>query len=255
MNKDGVNVVDVYDKLYNEILFYVKNKNVDVNGIEFNVVNFNEIHIKENFLNESFLIVDHIEEDKMEQFIKCKKYNHKENSVLSFNVPIYLQENLKSYNYDSYNVWDQFEKDCPRTSIYVNDQLIHNEDMLRHALVKIQPYIIYTNGKMYNMVTIIAMICNQSSYAFPYIFLNQVQHNVNSDIVAVDCSDNRSIRINVNDNNLKIWIDTDVNFRSMTTNELTMKTHITLLIESLNIKTDELENMFNKCGMFFINFY
>jgi hypothetical protein len=248
MNKNGVDIIDIYDKLYDEILFYVKNKN------DFKVINFEDINIKENYLIDEFHIIDHIEEDNMDNFIQCKKYNHKENSVISFNVPIYLKENLKSYEYDYFNIWDQFEKDCPRSTIYINDILIHNEIQLRNELYGMRKHLVTVNNNMYNIITIIAMLCNQSSYAFPYLFLNKVQAASNSNIIAMNCSDNRSIKIKINNNNLKIWIDTDVNLRDISTGILNTKLHITLLIESSDIKTNKLENIFNKHGMFFINY-
>ncbi len=249
------NIIDVYDKLYDEILFYVENKTVDVDGVEFNVINFDKLDVKENYLHNEFVMVDYVEEDKIDEFLKYKNYNHREDSLISFNVPIFMNNNLQSYKNDSFNIWNQFDLDCPRSPIYVNNKKINSDTELRIELKNFQKYFVKSECNMFNLVTIIAMLCNQSSYAFPYIFFNKVENNTNSNVVATNCTDNRSINIETHDNGIKIWIKTDVLFRNVKKNIIDAKANIKLLIEAPNVHTDELYNVFNKYGLFFINFY
>ena len=250
-----VDYVSVYDKVYDEVIRYINNKSVAIDGIEFTVVNFDD----DFDLIEDYVIVDCLEEDKIDEYLKNRHFKYKEDSVVLFSIPIYIRENLKSYNYDPSNIWEQFEKDCPRSTIYINDnQILSKQDLtdnlptMRHTTVKVEYFV-------FNLVTVVAMLCNQSSYAFPYIFLNKLQSNRDSNVIASNCSDNRIIKIEtiMNDDQirLKFLIKTDVIMRNIRNYQIDTKANITLILETNYIKTNNLDQLFKKHGMFFINFY
>lgn len=51
------------------------------------------------------------------------------------------------------------------------------------------------NNIDYNMVDITALLCNQSSYVFAYIFLQLKYGNIDKGIILTNSSKNRNIRI------------------------------------------------------------
>ena len=253
---NNADFVDVYNRVYDEILGYINNKSIDIEGIEFNIVTFDD----EIDLIEDYVLIGCLEEDKIDEYLKYRQFNYRQNSVILFNIPIYLEKNLKSYNFDTFEIWEQFGRDCPRTNIYVNGNKIHNKIDLTTNLSTIQPHTIKYKQYTLNLMTIIAMLCNQSSYAFPYIFLTKLQSMFDSNIIASDCGDNRYIKIDLllNEENkqyLRFTIKTDVLMRNIKNCEIDAKVNVTLILETNPIKSMELFNLFKLHGTFLINFY
>ena len=87
MDSSGVDYIDVYDKLYEDILDYVKYKS---DKQKYMVVHFDSLDVKEDFLDSEYATVEYIREDNIDDFIECNKYNYRDNSVISFNNGIYF---------------------------------------------------------------------------------------------------------------------------------------------------------------------
>jgi hypothetical protein len=253
---NNADFVDVYNRVYDEILGYINNKTVDIDGIEFNIVNFDE----DIDLIEDYILVGCLEEDKIDDYLKYRHFNYREDSVILFNIPIYLRENLKSYRFDPSEIWEQFEKDCPRSTIYVNDKQIFSRTDLIENLSMVQPYTVRFKQYVLNLMTIIAMLCNQSSYAFPYIFLSKVQNMFDSNVIASNCTDNREIKIETilsesDKTSLKFTIKTDVIMRNIKNCKIDAKANVTLVFDTNPLLSTDLTTLFKPHGMFLINFY
>ena len=91
---------------------------------------------------------------------------------ITFNSLIYLKEILKSYkNID--DIYYQFNLDCNRTNIEVNNNRINDIGDFRTHLGWLQN-VSFTNDKLNNIYDYLVMLTLQSSYYFPYATLHKL---------------------------------------------------------------------------------
>lgn len=242
------NFLSVYNRLYDEIHYYVKNKNTYLdNKINYQinyVNNYNYVDIKcddnsnesndSNDLNDSdnFEIIDYLDNEYDEYGDTIDfNFDYKLTTKI-FSCNKFLLDNLKSYNYDPKNIIAQFKLDCPRTLLLFNNHKINNIKNLKFNLNKsIKDWTktkLKLDNKNFRLIDILIMIFNQSSYAFPYIYLNKFFNKKNNNLIVVNCADNRKIEVNTFNNEIKINIETDMLIRDMLKDEYIHKINVSI---------------------------
>ena len=111
----------------------------------------------------------------------------------------FIATNLKSYKGCPLNILKQFELDLPRSKIYVDKVLINN-------ISEFMNYFRFLKDRTINDISydiMFAMICNQSTYATPYIFLSKA---VFQGKMLLSDDANRSMRFDFNESNMVIDI-------------------------------------------------
>jgi hypothetical protein len=272
----GVKIEDVYDKLYDEIVEYMTNINLDKNSGNDNNVTIKKILSPEivnninidsdlikNYLITELTDFDHINEDEMDEIIKNRNYNKLCDMELTFDTMPYIINNLKSYKYDTEIIWDQFDKDCPRSTVFINNKIVKTRNVMKEKLQCLDNISVFCNDvetktdMEFKLITLVAMICNQSSYAFPYAFMTKIQRRDDDNMFIANCSTNRTIKIETDGKKLQIFINTDVRIRDTgyRQDKIDKYCHITLSLETTLLKSGKLNSIFSDIGMFFIDFY
>jgi hypothetical protein len=245
MNK-GVDLVHIYNKLHIDIEHYIKNKNIEEIIKEYEIVNINDDDFKDN---DDYIEFKYVEEDKLDKFLCDNNYNFQKDSLITFNTNIYIIENLKSYNYSTNRIWKQFILDCPRDEIYIENKLIKNKTDFEKSLSFIKKSEININSHSYELITLMAMLCSQSSYAFPIIFLQKIQHHFNKDLYLTNLNKSKNININIESNRIIFILNLDIGVKNIDNNEIVSKLNVNLILE-LNKVNDNY--IFSTKGIFFI---
>lgn len=140
----------------------------------------------------SCLQLDNINDDMIDLYLKNKNI---ENNTITFNSEYYIEKNINSYKKSETKIYDQFCVDFPRTTVYYNTYEIQSIEKFNYYLDGLRKSnIIYKN---INVVDIIIMLCNQSTYASPYYFIHKL-YGTDKLVVCSD-SNNRSINIYYDD--------------------------------------------------------
>ena len=222
---------------FEDIYYRLSNINEDINNKEYEIIKLYNNNI--NNLHQTIL-----------------KHNK---DIIMFNMNEYLHDILNSYNYDIYKINQQFDIDFNRSNIFINDIKINDKNLIDIHFNNLEKYKLFDN---FNMLLIIKMLCNQSSFGFPFILLNKIYNYYNDDYIISDGKTNRYIKFNTIDKLLTIIIGTDLILNKITTNgiEFIKKIHIHLVIHTNLIKTNSeyiLNNndIYCKNGLLYIDIY
>lgn len=152
---------------------------------------------------ESYEDIDCIEEDHLVKFIKHNKhkYTSRDKYTLMFKIDRFISNNLESYNKLTSKIWKQFILDCPRHNVYINGRIITNKTEFCKCLRMYDQHTILLNKCRHSLVTLLAMLCNQSSYALPLKFLMGLLDS-NSGLMIVNSYGERSVKITFDVTNL-----------------------------------------------------
>ena len=247
---NGVDIMDIYNKLYNDLVHHTNKSD--------------KLYCKQHMLNnndnnneqiDDYVMIDYLEEDKIDNFLEKIRYNCKDDLTIAFNIKIYINENLKSYEYDKKNIWTQFELDCFRNNIFINNRKVENRSEFIRELKHYKSHALRINKNKISLLTIFAMLSTQSSYAFPYIFLNKMPNYFSNKIVPSNSSNNRKISYEFNKKKreyIKIRIETDFMMRCMISGDELYKVNSVLILETTKIKKNII--VFNNNGLFLLNF-
>ncbi len=241
---NGVDFLDVYDKVYDEVLYYIKNKPEDLN----NTYSADGV--------DDFFIIDYVEEDKLDDFLKINKYNFRKDSLVVFDTMNFLKQNIISYNFSKENIWRQFDHDCPRTEIIINNELVTGKNQFIEKLKFYKSHNVTIGKYQFDLLAILAMISNQSSYAFPYNFLYKIHSYYDENLIITNCTNNRNISFNFNKDcpeSLKIKIETNMLLRHLWNKIEPTELNIVLLIELNTLNSIDGNGIFSKNGIFLIN--
>ena len=170
----------------------------------------------------------YIEKIKNNQIIG-KTTDLKVNSV-TFDNLIFLDEIIKSYKSID-NIYNQFDLDCNRTNIEINNNKITNIKQFEENIGCTQ-HIKFSNDSLNNLYEYLVMITLQSSYAFPYIFLHKLYCENKGYIMASNLSTNRNIHINTFTEYLQILIECDLEIKNYKENITLKKINVTLYLKS-----------------------
>ena len=203
--------------------------------------------LQENISETDYCMVEYVEEDKM----VLKKYdidNNVNNNFINtviFNINIYIDEILKSYKYNPKNIWDQFNVDMPRVNIYINNEKITSKDYFCKLLNDYKNRYICKNCIKFDQLAILAMICNQSSYAFPYIYLYGLLNDELNNLCCLNT--NRNIRFNLKSTYKYITLEADFAIKQIDNSDFILKNTIKM---KLTININNNENLFDNYGLF-----
>lgn len=108
---------------------------------------------------------------------KLDDQEHGPTKMIIFNVFQYIDDILKSYRYDRDRIWDQYLLDFPRTHIFVQGVELKDYQQLFEPILERLGQPVRIDNRVYPLKYIMAVLCNQSSFAFPFTFI----HNTYSD--------------------------------------------------------------------------
>lgn len=264
--------IDIYFRLYNKlekdfllsplsIPFFEVNIDEKFEAINIDLINVN-IHdygdiFKENQLKENFLfgmIKDH-------QLLQ-NKYETNDKHIILFDAEVYFKKILQSYKYKRENIWYQFSLDFPRSTIFVNNINVKIKDQfleLLKGLNEIYMTIKINNQKVYifDLLTLVIMLCNQSSYAFPYMYLNKIYSQYEDKFIICSLDEGRNIKI-TNKDVILFEINAIFGIKNINTNKILSKIKTKLIITT-NIRTKSkgnlLKNEYHLISEKFLNKY
>jgi hypothetical protein len=170
----------------------------------------------------------------------------KEKTII-FNAWNYIDDILKSYKYDSKKIWSQFLVDFPRTEIYIEEVKIKNHEELFNPLFTkkdraSQQTIL--NMKKYKVKDIITVLCNQSTFGFPFTFM----HNLFSDLEnkkMLSCDNTHYVKFQYDADYLTFSAHATFVVNNMLTGEHLSKIENTLTLE-INLNR---ESLFEEFGL------
>lgn len=191
---------------------------------------------------DNFTIIDYFstcEEDKLGECVTKLTETHKgdkDDNIIVFNLKKYFDEILKSYKYLETKMVDQFLVDLPRTNVYINKTKIASFEQFVDLLQGFSSLQVKFSRKPFSCISMMIMLANQSSYAFPFVFLQKLYQSQDpSNNVMLCClPSSRNIVYNIDGPNRYVSIEADFGAKDISTMELLMKINVVLTIE-LNV--------------------
>jgi hypothetical protein len=203
------------------------------------VYNADEVSVVSENINPNYQIIDCMDEDSIDNFLEKKAINYFEDGVIMFNLDNFINKNFKSYNYDMNSVWDQFKADSPRITLLVNKTKVDTPEKFKKQLNKLTNTSVKINKNIHKLIDIVAMLCNQSSFALSFKFLLKAHMQTDlknrEDIYVVGSSSNRSIKVNFNNKTkeLNIIMETAYNLTNIAENKVISKINSIIVIDGL----------------------
>lgn len=208
MSKDDL-FIDIYNYLCDKL---ISTKFIHTFNTDYEIIK----HDKNETCD--FLELSYIDENNL-SLSKCVKYKTIRDYVVLFDATTYLQNILKSYSYNKHNIWDQFDKDLPRTDIYINTIKIQDKNIFIDTLGKLKTIEYKFDGYVLDILTLCAVLCNQSSYALPYILMNKVHAENMQNIMISNIPEDRSINIDFGDS-VKFKFDATFGIKHIASSEI-----------------------------------
>lgn len=203
------------------------------------VYNADEVSVVSENINSDYQIIDCMDEDYIDTFLEHKEMDYFEDGVIMFNMDNFINNNFKSYNYDINSVWNQFKADSPRITLLVNNKKVKTPEKFKKQLDKLTNTSVKISNNIYKLIDIVAMLCNQSSFALSFKFLLKAHMQTDlknrEDIYVVGSSSNRSIKVNFNNKTkeLNIIMETDYNLTNVAENKVISKINSIIVIDGL----------------------
>lgn len=231
MNIDDIDFCDIFYKLGN----YLKNNDIKL-IVENDQTIFNNC-----------CIVDYVEEDNTGNVVYNgnKIYDNLDNynNTIIFNIDVFLDQILKSYKYDKNKIWDQFMLDLPRTNISVNSTHIVSLNQFKSLLDQYSKLTTIVSSHNYDCLTMLTMLCNQSSYALPYIYLYQLYNDGNCMLSCLPS--NRNVVFHLDEKIKYVSLEADFAVKDISSN-IVLRTINVLMKIDLFIN----DQLFNNHGTF-----
>lgn len=188
-------------------------------------------------MNDSFICIDII--DKYE-FGTCSTKEKGDaikttNNLIFFNMTNYLEDIIRSYKYSIDKIISQFNQDAHRSTILVNNVKYEHFYEIDPIINNIKGNVVLDKYE-YPLYIIILMLFNQSSFAFPYIYINE-QYSDN-DVFISDGKDHHCIKMYYNDTTIKIEYYFTLLLR--TVDEILSTINIEMMLEINNGVFDDL---------------
>jgi len=187
---------DIYCRFYEFFDFYKDSnlgsdsKDTSKYNIKYLLDGYKEISIIDNYLdhlntNEKATIIDNSTNDDYDFIPDISESGllndnitiNTDNNMIMFKISLYLQKIMESYQYMHKNIIQQYFVDAPRTELYYNYDQVTDINEYINKLLKFRSYDTTINNNKYPLVDIIIMLCNQSSYAFPFLLMNKIYNN------------------------------------------------------------------------------
>lgn len=239
---NNIQFSDVYNKYYADIR-NLDSVSFDTLIQDYTIIDINDHSCLDTIKDLDYVSIDHINESHLDG------YNGQTcDSNIFFNTTTYLTKILDSYSYNTECILKQFNLDFPRSNIYFNDVHMNNIDTFKHHLAFLKIY----SYNVFDLFILILMLCNQSSYAFPYMFLHKQfgnidyneHNNPSSLIIITSLSSSRSINIHHCHDMILMSLDADFSIKDIINDTNINTIHINIQLE-INLQ----RNHFSKYGI------
>jgi hypothetical protein len=134
---------------------------------------FRDFEIIEDTEMEVFEIINSIDESKLVMDNIKKKLNTESRYIL-FLKSLYMDRIFDSYGNNEEEIFRQFQIDVPRMKIYYDGLMISDPLKLEEKLDIYSHNFMEINSKNYTLKVILMALCNQSSFAFPYMIVRNL---------------------------------------------------------------------------------
>lgn len=204
--------------------------------------------IDSNLDLDDFVIIDKMETQLVSPFTLSHTF--------LFDANKYIDEILLSYSHDVTKILEQVYLDYCRTSIYCNNILIKTvSDFITHNN-EFNSKIFGHNKdgvfKEYNFLTILLMLCCQSSYGLHYMSLNDIYCESAKGLLLCSSSDNRRTHFTIKDDVLSVTIETNLIIKDIMSNTVVKKINTKVIIDSYLDNTNKQGyHNFNEYGLFY----
>lgn len=173
--------------------------------------------------------ITYIEETNINTNLDNLKKSISSTNCITFNNLIYLEEIFKSYRNND-KIQEQFNLDCNRTNIEVNNIKINNITEFEENIGWLK-HISISNDMVKNIYEYMMMLTLQSSYCFPYMVLHKLYCENVKNYVVSNLPTNRNIYINTATDYLQIIIECDLEIKDYYNNNTINKINSTLYIK------------------------
>lgn len=215
---------DIYNKLYNDIS----------QDIQF---------ITSLPLNDDYEIINSSDINNEDDMIINNNENNTKNKIIMFDISHYLGKIEKSLNTENKRI-EQFNLDFHRSEMYLNGKYIRGKDYFINYIKKNFNQISNFNNML--MYDIIIMICNQASFVFPFILMNNIYSNQNKGIYVT--SNNIQYFIKNTKNSLIIELVGIFNIKNVNIDKIIGSVKV---ITKLDIELNKKIYKFPKLGMIY----
>jgi len=135
-----------------------------------------------------------------------------------FDTNEYISKILLSYNYSLSKIYDQMKHDFSRMEICLNGRKIKSMSFLINRLKRYNGYEYIGDGFTFKLHDILIMLCNQSSYAFPFVVMNTIYSDDKKKFVF-----SNKTRINIieqlSSNIIKVDMDCSFDIKNISSNK------------------------------------
>lgn len=200
------NFDDVYDRLHKRL-----KKTGSINDIidDFEVLD-------RDSLDSDYAIINYIKEDNIDAYLDNIEYDiDNKNNVVAFDQETFMREILKSYKYDVTRIMDQYDLDFPRDRIYFNNKRYKNDNHLKYKFKVFDGLRYDIDNYNFDFLIILQLLCNQSSYAFPYSLMHKLYSNEKKSLMVAGLHSGRKIKINTDNGILSISMKADFGIKQL----------------------------------------
>lgn len=203
-----------------------------------------------NFYNNNdFVILDDIKNLNN----KTLKNYYESNHTFLFDTCNYIEDILNSYSYDVDKILEQASVDYCRTKINLNKTRINTINEFIRKNDRFNNLVLSSNVKDFNFLTILIMLCCQSSYGLHYMSLKDIycDNTEKPSLLLCSSSENRNTSFVVNDNILSIVIETNLVIKDTNNNAIIKKINTKVIIDSNLEPVNGCYVKFNDYGIFY----
>jgi hypothetical protein len=189
----------------------IEEDNINIDNSEDNfkeVNNYKCNRIRKNYISENNM-------DTQIPLIANKLLHDK---LLFFSTYEYIINIIKFYP-NKNRIIRQFKLDCPRTNIRVNGKKINDYDQINKKLSFLKNIKLYNCKYISNLYWILIIICNQSSFCFPYMIINNLYGDEVNNNYPFSLSSKRDVDIDINSNKKSLTLECDFVIKNTTRNE------------------------------------
>lgn len=202
-----------------------------------------DYHDYDDELND-FVILDSFKDINEIKNINQSKCTH----IFLFDTNKYLDEILESYSYNPENILEQVAVDFCRTNIFSNNKYVKTINDFLNIYDKFNSHTYFTKNKEYNFLTILLMLCCQSSYGLHYASLREIYCESKDNLLLCSSNENRKSCFVIDDNILSVTIETNLIIKDIINNINIKKINTKIIIDSYLCKKNQ---TFNEHGLFY----
>jgi len=240
---DEFNFVNIFNKLNQEIMNDINTGSPDSDD-SFVIIQQEDIDRAE--YTEFVCINENSIDKNIEESTLTEETNN--NSVI-FEMEPYFEKIFTSYKYDVQSIWEQTKIDLPRTLVVCNKIPVTEVDHLVASFPQYKDIPVTYKGNTFTLLDIIALLCNQSSYAFPYFFFHKLKGDFTKNKMISNLPSNRKVSFKIKDGKLVISMRADFGIMNFETNQLEAKISMKLSIDEKSVNNVKLEDLFSRYGI------